>query len=78
MSQSGDPHENLLFLTCGLMNMFVWRACLEKIFQNCHQVIMSLNLSTDSGWMTYDFLSFSTVFQSYQNHERLIIKGCMQ
>ena len=30
------------------------------------------------GWITCDFTSFSTVFQSYQDDERLIIKGCVQ
>ena len=28
--------------------------------------------------MTCDFISFSTVFQSYQDDERLIMKGCVQ
>ena len=31
-----------------------------------------------NGWMTSNFMSFSTVFQSYQDDERLIMKGCMQ
>ena len=30
------------------------------------------------GWMTCEFTSFSTVFQSYQNDARLIMKGCVQ
>ena len=30
------------------------------------------------GWMTCDFTSFSTVFQSYQDDERLIMKGFVQ
>ena len=30
------------------------------------------------GWMTCNFMSFSTVFQSYQDDERLIMKGCVQ
>ena len=30
------------------------------------------------GWMTCDFTSFSTVFQPYQDDERLIMKGCVQ
>ena len=29
-------------------------------------------------WMTCDFTSLSTVFQSYQDDERLIMKGCVQ
>ena len=28
--------------------------------------------------MTWDFTSFSTVFQSYQDDGRLIMKGCVQ
>ena len=30
------------------------------------------------GRMTCDFTSFSIVFQSYQDNERLIMKGCVQ
>ena len=32
------------------------------------------------GWdgMTCNFMSFSTVFQSYQDDGRLIMKGCVQ
>ena len=29
-------------------------------------------------WMTCDFMSFSTVFQSYQDNGRLIMNGCVQ
>ena len=29
------------------------------------------------GWMTWDFTSFSTVFQSYQNDDRSIMKCCV-
>ena len=30
------------------------------------------------GWMTCDFTSYLTVFQSYQDDGRSIIKGCVQ
>ena len=30
------------------------------------------------GWMTCEFTSFSTVFQSYQDDGRMIMKGCVQ
>ena len=30
------------------------------------------------GWMICDFMSFSTVFQSYQDDGRMIMKGCVQ
>ena len=32
----------------------------------------------ETGWVTCDFTSFSTVFQSYQNDRRMIMKGCVQ
>ena len=37
----------------------------------------SVKYSMD-GWMTCDFYVFSTVFQSNQDDERLIMKGCVQ
>ena len=30
------------------------------------------------GWKTCNFTSVSTVFQSYQDNEWMIMKGCMQ
>ena len=30
------------------------------------------------GWMICDFTSFLTVFESYQDDGRLVIKGCVQ
>ena len=30
------------------------------------------------GWMNCDFTSFLTVFQSYQDDVRMIMKGCVQ
>ena len=30
------------------------------------------------GWMTCDFTSFSSVFQSYQDDGQMIMKGCVQ
>ena len=30
------------------------------------------------GWLTCDFTSFLTAFQSYQNDVRMIMKGCVQ
>ena len=30
------------------------------------------------GWMTSDFTSYLTVFQSYQHHVWVIIEGCVQ
>ena len=31
-----------------------------------------------NGWMICDVTSFSTVFQSYQNDVRMVVKGCVQ
>ena len=33
---------------------------------------------TIDGWITCDFTSFSTVFQSYQDDGQMIMKGCVQ
>ena len=38
---------------------------------------LSSSLKMDGG-MICDFMSFSTVFQSYQDDDRLIMKGCVQ
>ena len=35
-------------------------------------------LKVIDGWMICNFMSFSTVFQSNQDDERLIMKGCVQ
>ena len=45
----------------------------------CHDTV--IYFSTDQmmeGRMTCDFTSYSTVFQSYQDDEMLIMKGCVQ
>ena len=39
--------------------------------------LQPFNVSMD-GWLTCDVTSFSTAFQSYQDDERLIMKGCVQ
>ena len=40
-------------------------------------ICVSLVTQILDGWMTCDFTSFSTVFQSYQVNGRLIMKGCV-
>ena len=47
------------------------RSLLAKIRQ--HKDYSKMN-----EWMTCDFISFSSVFQSYQNNGRSIIKCCVQ
>ena len=39
---------------------------------------IKLQKSWMDGWMTCDFTSFSTVFQSYQDDGQMIMKGCVQ
>ena len=41
-------------------------------------VVGHLGRALENGWMTWDFMFFSTVFQSYQADERLIMKGCVK
>ena len=53
--------------------IFPWK------FLSVYMYVKSLNiifLKLD-GWMTYDFVFSSTVFQSYQDHIRAIMKGCV-
>ena len=41
------------------------------------QVYALLALSIFDGWMSCDFTSFSTVFQSCQDDGQMILKGCV-
>ena len=42
-------------------------------------VLHNIENKKKNGWMdNCDFTAFSTVFQSYQDDERLIIKSCVQ
>ena len=47
----------------------------ETIFLTHTGIIYSASVDV---WMTCDFTSLSTVFQSYQDDERLIMKSCVQ
>ena len=50
-----------------------------KKHQTCNDFITRWSFSDMvDGWLTCDFMSFSTVFQSYEDDERLIMKGCVQ
>ena len=46
-------------------------------FKTFVQVKLKVKVTLD-GWMTCVFTSFSTVFQTYQDDVRLIMKGCVQ
>ena len=48
---------------------------------NCYFVYKAVKGELKIGkakWMTCNFTSFSTVFQSYQEAESMIMKSCMQ
>ena len=49
--------------------------CLTKIM--CFQVLL-IAVTRMDGLMTHCFTTFSTVFQSYQDDECVIMKGCVQ
>ena len=49
---------------------------LKKAKIVCNRV--KVQLKWMDGWMTCNFASFSTVFQSYQDNERSVMKGCVQ
>ena len=47
--------------------------------QRCISVISKRKMAGwMDGWMTCDFMSFLTVFRSYQDDGRMIMKGCVQ
>ena len=46
---------------------------MKKIFK-----IVTAAVVVGVGWVTCNFTSFSTVFQSYQDNGWMIMKGCMQ
>ena len=41
-------------------------------------VCMNVQDGWMDGWMTCNFTSFTVLLQSYQDDERLIMKGCVQ
>ena len=43
-------------------------------------ILIDKTCNIEDGWMTCDFTSFSIdkVFQSFQDDERLVMKGCVQ
>ena len=44
----------------------MWTTVLQSVFDGM------------DGWTTCDFTSFLTVFQSYQDDVRMMMKGCVQ
>ena len=66
-------------MQCNILNFWVQGQCENKneiIF-----VTLGKNIHCDpsfGGEMIYNLMSFSTVFQSYKDDERVIMKGCMQ
>ena len=61
-----------------ILTLLTVKLCL-KSYQNEASVKGSLITPIrQDGWMTCDFTSFSTVFQSYQANGRVIMKGCVQ
>ena len=68
---------NQLWSKLDFLNLNQTRYLLYKkyICSNCE---VYESKSYDGGWMTCDFTSFSTVFQSYQDDGRMIMKGCVQ
>ena len=59
-----------------LCDFFPYRA--EPNWQEGFNDKVELLLPLMDGWMTCDFTSFLTVFQSYQDDVWMIMKGCVQ
>ena len=67
------------------MNVICVRSCLRACARVCIGVAVTVCVWGDpgggkpwDGWMICDFTSYSTVFQSYQDDGRMIMKGCKQ
>ena len=67
--------ENLLFLGVPILKHI--RVLHDYRFLIVYRTRVSI-IHTFDGWMTCDFTSFLTVFQSYQDDDWMIIKGCVQ
>ena len=80
MGEAGARGKNWLSFEPGILRQDY--GIIRGILQGFHQeygIICGLPMyHSMDGWMTCDFTSFSTVFQSYQDDGRLITKGCVQ
>ena len=57
------------------------KICIKLYIKFCKKKTLALTRKYEiviDGWMTCDFTSFSTVFQSYQDDGQMIMKGCVQ
>ena len=69
--QQLSPEKTQMFIIC------VKKKCVQQCeFWWVPDVMFSIILK--DGWMTCDFISFSRIFQSYQNDSWMIMKGCVQ
>ena len=51
---------------------------LELYLYSLQMMLYRVTVHKMDGWMTCDFASFLTVFQSYQDDIRMTMKGCVQ
>ena len=82
--------RNVLFAYHNVMLIFSRSPCYLNTCNVCNRnatcshnvkhiyLIMVFAVISNDGWMTCDFTSFSTVFQSYQDNGRMIMKDCVQ
>ena len=73
----------LVWTVCRDLSVPIHRICMVTRFHCTLPFIIKYLLSpfdwnAIDGQMTFDFTSFSTVFQSYQDDGRMIMKGCVQ
>ena len=68
-----------IFFRCFFSMFSLSMFCLFRVFAFlCFVVLCFVIDPFGVYWMTCNFTSFSTVFQSYQDDGRLITKGCEQ
>ena len=64
-------------LQYGVLDLLIHEKIPETKFFGCTSDWKCKSCLMD-GWMTCDFTSFITVFQSYQDDVRIVMKGCVQ
>ena len=76
---SGVPIFRLFTVHCQLVSCFGFNCSFRQYFSFCQTVSQREGEKKRiDGWMTWDFTSFSIVFQSYQDDGQMIMKGCAQ
>ena len=77
LSREINCHREKSFLFVEMVEKYRGVPVSVNLYSRCLVIFYWYQYKMDS-WMTCNFRSFSKVFQSYQEDERLIVKVCVQ